>query len=204
MRKFLPKKKPTLKQVLPYIFIVAGIIGCVASFALTYDKIQVLKNPSYRPSCNISPILSCGSVMKTEQASVLGVPNTIFGLMGFSALATLGVTLIAGATFRRWLWRTVNAAALAGFCFFVYLFFEGVYRIDAICPYCFVVWMIVPPVLWYTTLYNLDEGNLKLGFIPARIKSWVRGHHGDVLLVWYLFIFTLLLTHFWYYWKTVL
>jgi len=204
MRKSITPRKITLKQVLPYIFLVAGIIGCIASFALTYDKIQVLKNPAYQPSCNINPILSCGSVMKTEQASVLGVPNTIFGLMGFSGLAVIGLTLLAGATFRRWLWLTINIGALAGFCFFIYLFYQGVYRINAICPYCFVVWMIVPPVLWYTTLYNISEGHIKLRFLHVKIKIWLQRHHGDVLLVWYLFIFSLLITHFWYYWKTVL
>ncbi len=198
------KRGVTLKQTLPYIFLIAGIIGCAASFALTYDKIQVLKNPAYHPSCNINPILSCGSVMKTQQASLLGVPNTIFGLMGFSALATLGLALLAGAAFKKWLWLSINYVALAGFCFFVYLFFEGVYRIHAICPICFAVWMIVPPVLWYTTLYNVGEGNLKLGLLPPKVKTWLRLHHGDVLLVWYLFIFGLLLTRFWYYWKTVI
>jgi ABC-type transport system involved in cytochrome c biogenesis permease subunit len=142
--------------------------------------------------------------MKTEQASLFGVPNTIFGLMGFSALTTLGIVLLAGASFRRWLWLIINTGVLAGFGFFIYLFYEGVYRIHAICPFCFVVWMVVPPVLWYTTLYNITEGNLKLRFMPAKIKVWLQRHHGDVLLVWYLFILTLLLTHFWYYWKTVL
>lgn len=195
--------KLVLKQTLPYIFLIAGVIGCVASFVLTYDKIQVLKNPGYQPSCNISPILSCGSVMEKQQASLLGVPNTIFGLMGFSILSAFGVALIAGAKFRRWLWLVINAGALGGFVFFIYLFFQGVYRINAICPFCFVVWMIVPPVLWYTTLYNLREGNLRATFMKPRLKTWLARHQGDIMMTWYLLIFMLLLTHFWYYWKTL-
>lgn len=197
------KSRPFLKKILPYIFVAAGIIGLVASFALTYDKIQVLKNPAYIPSCNINPIISCGSVMKTEQASLLGVPNTIFGLMAFSMLTTLGIVLLAGATFKRWLWQFINAGALAGFLFFVYLFFEAVYRLHTICPYCFVVWMIVPPVLWYTTLYNLREGHIKLR-LGASAKDFLIKRHGDILLSWYLIVFLILLTHFWYYWKTLL
>lgn len=197
------KSRPFLKKILPYVFVAAGIIGLVASFALTYDKIQVLKNPAYIPSCNINPIISCGSVMKTEQASLLGVPNTIFGLMAFSMLTTLGIVLLAGATFKRWLWQFINAGALAGFLFFVYLFFEAVYRLHTICPYCFVVWMIVPPVLWYTTLYNLREGHIKLR-LGASAKDFLIKRHGDILLSWYLIVFLILLTHFWYYWKTLL
>lgn len=196
--------KATLKQTLPYIFLIAGVIGIIASFALTYDKIQVLKNPAYDPSCNISPILSCGSVMKTEQANLLGVPNTIFGLISFSMLTMLGIVLLAGATLKRWLWLAINAGALGGFIFFIYLYFQAVFRIHAICPYCFVVWLIVPPVVWYTTLYNLKEGNLKAKRIKPRIKNWLQRHHGDLLLTYYLVFFAILLNRFWYYWKTLI
>ena len=195
--------KIALKQTLPYIFLIAGIIGLVASFALTYDKIQVLKNPNYSPACNINPILSCGSVMKTEQASVLGVPNTIFGLMAFSVLTMLGVVLLAGASFKRWLWLAINVGAVGGFAFFLYLFFQAIFRIHAICPYCFAVWLIVPPVLWYTTLYNVGEGNLKARFIKPKVQDWIQRHHGDFLLVWYIVFFGILLNRFWYYWSTL-
>ncbi len=195
-------QKNRLRLVLPYIFLLVGIIGSVSSFVLTYDKIHLLKDPTYVPSCNINPILSCGSVMKTEQASLLGVPNSLFGLMAFSALTVLGLVLLTRAVLSRWLWLLINGAAFAGFAFFLYLFFQGVYRINAICPYCFVIWMIMPPLLWYTTLYNISEGHINLP--STKIKLFLNKHHGDILTVWYLFIFSLLLTHFWYYWRTVL
>jgi len=194
----------TLKRTLPYIFLIAGMIGVIASFALTYDKIQVLKNPSYHPPCNISPILSCGSVMKTQQASILGVPNTIFGLVAFSMLTTLGVVLLSGAKLGRRLWLAINIGALACFLFFVYLYFQAVFRIHAICPYCFAVWLIVPPVLWYTTLHNLREGNMKARFIKPQVKRWIARHHGDILLGYYLVFVAILLNRFWYYWKTLI
>jgi uncharacterized membrane protein len=175
-----------------------------ASFALTYDKIHVLQNPAYSPACNISPILSCGSVMKTRQASFLGVPNTIFGLVAFGMLVLLGVVLAQGAVLRKWLWLVINAAALTGFLGFIYLYFQAVFRIHAICPYCFAVWLIVPPILWYTTLYNIREGNLKLRFLGAGTKRWVLRHHGDILLSWYIVFVGILLYRFWYYWSTLI
>jgi uncharacterized membrane protein len=192
-----------LKQILPYIYILAGVIGLIAAFALTYDKLHLLSNPAYQPSCNINPILSCQSVMQTEQANLFGLPNTIFGIMGFSILATLGLILLAKAKFSAWFWLLVNAGAFFGFLFSVYLFFQGVYRINAICPYCFIIWMITPLVFWYTTIYNLKEKNLKLNFLPANIKHFIISRHLAILAVWYVLIFSLLLTHFWYYWKTL-
>jgi uncharacterized membrane protein len=190
-----------LKKTLPFVLICAGSLGIIASFVLTYDKIQVLQNAHYNPSCNINPILSCGSVMKTEQANLLGVPNPVFGLIGFTMLMSLGFVLAAGANLQRWIWRAAQAAATAGVVFMHYLFFQGVYRINAICPWCFVVWMVTIPVFWYITLYNLQEQNIRL---PSRLSIFLRLHHGNILVVWYLVMFGILLQHFWYYWSTLL
>lgn len=194
--------KPKFSKLLPFIFLIVGTLGLAASFALTYDKIHVLKDPLYSPGCNINPILSCGSVMQTEQADLLGLPNTIFGIAGFSGLIALGLALLAGATFKKWLWLVINAGAFVGFVFFVYLFFQSVFRIDAICPYCFVVWMIMPPLFWYITLFNLNTGNINLR--RPRIKDFILRHHGDALVVWYVIVLGILLKQFWYYWKTLI
>lgn len=196
--------KLTLKETLPYILIFTAIIGMLASFALTYDKIQVLTDSSYSPSCNINPILSCGSVMVTEQASLLGVPNTIFGLIGYSMLLTFGVLLAGGAKVKKWVWQIAQVVASGGVLFMHYLFFQGVYRINAICPWCFVVWMITIPIFWYITLYNLREKNINLPKKISGVSKFAQKHHGDILFTWYLVIFGILLTHFWYYWSTLI
>lgn len=198
------KQKPTFAKALIWVLIIGGVIGLLASFALTYDKIQILINPYYQPSCNLNPIFSCGSVMKTKQADLFGVPNTIFGLIGFAMLTTIGVALLAKAKFERWFWLGLQAGVTTGFIFVHYLFFEGVFRIHAICPFCFAVWMIIAPIFWYTTLYNLAVGNLCPGNRFARLKMFVLRHHGDFLLTWYVIILGILLNQFWYYWKTLL
>jgi uncharacterized membrane protein len=195
------RSQVTLARSLPYIYIIAGAIGLIASFVLTYDKIQVLKNPGYDPSCNINPIFSCGSVMAKEQASLLGVPNTLFGLAAFTALISLGFMIASGAKLKRWVWVAAQFMATIGVIFMHYLFFQGVYRINAICPWCFVVWMITIPIFWYTTLYVLREGHIK---ISARLNGFLQQNHGNILLVWYLLIIGVLLEHFWYYWSTLL
>lgn len=194
----------TLKQALPYILIAAGILGAAASFVLTYDKIQLLQNPGYQPGCNINPVFSCVSVMKTEQSNLLGVPNTLFGLVGFTALTTLGFLLLAGAQLKRWLWQLAQLAAVGGVVFMHYLFFQAVYRIGAICPWCFVVWMVTIPVFWYITLYNLREGHLRLPKKLAGLGPVLQKNHGNILIAWYAVIFGILLYEFWYYWSTLI
>lgn len=203
----LPKNRKsatTLSTALPYLLIVLAMIGMAASFALTHDKIKVLTDPTFDPSCNINPILSCGSVMKTEQASLLGVPNTLFGLIGFSMLLAFGFLLAGGAKVKRWVWQSAQLAAIMGVIFMHYLFFQGVYRIHAICPWCFIIWMITIPIFWYITLYNLREGNIRLPAGFGGLGRFVQKNHGNILLVWYVIIFAILLKQFWYYWSTLL
>ena len=76
---------------------ITGLIGLVAAFVLLVEKIALLTDPTYVPSCSINPVLSCGSIMSTDQAEVFGFPNPILGVAGFTALLTLGVILLTRA-----------------------------------------------------------------------------------------------------------
>ncbi|MBV9353006.1 MAG: hypothetical protein JOZ23_15960, partial [Mycobacterium sp.] len=66
--------------------LIAGVIGLIASVTLTAEKIRLLTDSSYVPSCNLNPVLSCGSVMVTPQASLLGVPNPLIGIAAFTVV----------------------------------------------------------------------------------------------------------------------
>lgn len=139
--------------------------------------------------------------MKTSQASILGVPNSVFGLIAFSMLTMFGVVLLAGAIIKRWLWLAAEAAALLGVIFMHYLFYQGIFQIGSICPWCFLVWMITIPVFWGLTTYNIRMGNIRSS---ARIKAFFSKYSADVLILWYITIFAILIVRFWDYWATLL
>jgi uncharacterized membrane protein len=200
----MPKKELTLKQSLPFILLIAGIIGVFCAGILTVEKIQLLKNPSTELGCDLNPIIACGSVINTPQASAFGFPNPLMGLVGFGIVSTIGAALLAGATFKRWFWLGLQAGVTFGIGFVTWLQFESIFRINALCPFCMVVWSIMIPTFIYTTLYNLREGHIKA---PAKLKNLVaflERHHGEILVVWYFVIFAVILNHFWYYWQTIM
>jgi len=194
------------QKALPYVLIIAGLAGVAASFFLTLDKIQLLQNPAFKPACNLNPVISCGAVMKTGQASIFGVPNSIFGLIAFSALTMLGLSIAAGAVFKRWFWIIVQIVATTGIVAMHYLFFEDVFRIHAICPWCFLVWMVSIPTFFGITICNIRNGvfGVSRTFPAARAVIAIGRHSTDILILWYAIIFAVLLTVFWYYWKTLL
>ncbi len=75
--------------------LIAGVVGLAAALTLTVEKIEILINPDYVPSCSINPVLSCGSVMVTPQASAFGFPNPLIGIVAFTIVLVTGVLALA-------------------------------------------------------------------------------------------------------------
>ena len=196
----MARTKITLERALPFILIVAGIIGLYCSFVLTRDKMQLLENPNQHLSCSIDPIIACGNVIKSDQGTALGFPNPWLGLAGYAGLFTIGLAILAGAKFKRWFWLMVEGGLLFAVVFVHWLFYETVYRIGALCIYCMIVWVVTITTFWYVTMYNHDSGviNLKNPRLQ-KAHRWVRRHHLDLLILWFLIIAGLILKHFWYY-----
>jgi len=188
-----------VEKYLPYIFLIAGILGFLASFILTVDTIKILQDPSYTPPCNISPIISCGSVMKTDQAAIFGFMNSLIGIAVYASLAVIGLVLFAGAKFKRWFWYLLQGAAILTVIFVHYLIFQSLYRIGSLCPFCMVVWSVTMPSFWYLTLYNLKNSQ----FSGNKFFRFAYRYHGDFLLAWFVLIVGLILNRFWYYWSAL-
>ena len=197
-------KRITLARFLPWLLVIGGAIGLICSFIIMYEKISLLQNPQYTPSCNVNPVISCGSVMASDQSHIFGFPNPIIGLVAFPVLITTGVILMMGVQLRRWFWVGLECGTIFGLALVHWLFFESVYRIGALCPYCMVVWAVTITTFWYVTLYNIQ---LNFAHIPERLEStavFLRKHHFDILLLWFLVIAGFILKHFWYYYGHLL
>lgn len=191
---------PKLTRILPYILLIGGIIGIICSLIITIEKFNLLENPHYVPTCNLNPIISCGSVMTSPQAHAFGFANPLIGLVAFGALSAIGAALLAGASFKRWYWLGLQTGTLFGLGFVHWLFFESVYRIHALCPYCMVVWVVTITIFWYVLQYNLAERHLVL---PSKygpiVTTWLRRHHLDILILWFIIIAFFIIKHFWYF-----
>jgi uncharacterized membrane protein len=198
------QSKWTLEKVLPWLLLICGLIGLIASLTLSVEKLHTLQNPSYRPVCNLNPIFSCSTVSSSDQAYAFGFYNPFLGLAAYAAVATLGVALLAGARFKRWLWQLIELGLLFAIGFITWLQFQTLYRIGALCLFCMITWAATIPLFWYTTLYNFQKKNIPTPGWFARPLAFIRRHHADILLVWFLIIVALILKRFWYYWQTLI
>jgi len=190
---------PRLNRVFPYLLIVCSIIALICSFVLSQDELEIAKNPNFAPSCNLNPVLSCGSVIRTHQAALFGFPNPWIGLAAFSVFLTVGVALLSGAQLKRWFWLMMEAGLGLAMVFAYWLLAQSVYIIGALCPFCLAVDAVLTTMFWYTTLYILTNGYVTL---PARLQgivAFARKHHAEILVTWFILLVALILQHFWYY-----
>jgi uncharacterized membrane protein len=179
--------------------LLAGIIGEVAAFVLTVEKVRQLQNPSYVPSCSINPVLSCGSVMLTKQASLFGFPNPLIGIAAFSVVTVTGVLAVAGVRLPRWYWAGLAGGTLLGVVFVHWLIYQSLYEIGALCPYCMVVWVVTTALLVVVTSIALRPLAGANKVVDA-LYQW----RWPLYAVWITAIALLILDRFWSYWSTLI
>jgi len=179
--------------------LIAGVIGLLASMTLTVEKIKILLNPSYVPSCNVNPIVSCGSVMTTPQASMLGFPNPLLGIVGFTVVVVTGVLAVAKVSLPRWYWAGLAAGTLVGAVFVHWLIFQSLYRVGALCPYCMVVWVVTITLLVVVTAIAYRPSLEASGAVARVLFQW----RWSIAALWFTTVFLLIMVRFWDYWSTL-
>ncbi|MCA9301010.1 vitamin K epoxide reductase family protein [Candidatus Saccharibacteria bacterium] len=195
-------KNLKFKQVFPWVLVVGGIIGLLASSILTIEKMHVLANPDYQPSCSMSPVVACSPVMNSWQASTFKFPNMFIGLAGFAMVWAVGMMLFAGAKdLKKWFWWCFQAGTLFGAFFITWLQIASLYDIQKLCIYCMAVWAVTVPIFWTTTAYNLQEKNMSL---PKKISDFLSNNSGKMIALHYLLVILLIFFEFKEYWYSII
>jgi uncharacterized membrane protein len=127
--------------------------------------------------------------MQTWQSAVFfGIPNMYIGLMAFPVIVTVAVAFLwGGARYSKTFLRAMNIGVLLGTIFAYWLFFQSLYAIQVLCPWCLVVTFSCTMMLAAATHIGLRENIwnfkktanekvqkfLKSGFHQLIVASWV-------------------------------
>lgn len=175
-----------------------GVVGLIASFVLAVEEFHLLKNPDAILSCSINLVLNCAGVMKTWQASVFGFPNMFIGLMAFPIVICVALLGLSRAVVPRWFYIGANIGYLLGAIFAYWLFFNSVYAIEILCPWCLIITFTVTMLLATITHYNLRENNF--GFSKAtnkKIQVFIgAGYHKLIVASWVVLMIVLVVLKF--------
>ncbi|MBW9094772.1 vitamin K epoxide reductase family protein [Microbacterium jejuense] len=172
-----PAERPEARThyALALVLIVGGLLGLLASFALTMDDINLLKNPDTALTCNLNAVVNCGKNIESWQGSIFGFPNPILGLMMFPAPVVVGFALLARARFAGWFWWIFNAGLLFAIAFVYWLAFQSIFDIGTLCPWCSLVYLVTIPMFLGVTVRNLRAGlaGRALQKFGDAISGWV-------------------------------
>ncbi|ORT59877.1 vitamin K epoxide reductase family protein [Streptomyces sp. CB03238] len=180
-----------------WMLVVTGAAGLLAAWVITLDKFKLLEDPNFTPGCSLNPIVSCGNIMKSEQASALGFPNPMLGLVTYGMVIAIGVALLAGARYRRWYWLGLNAGTLFGVGFCMWLMYQSLYTINALCLWCSLAWVATIVMFWYVTSHNVRNGLLPA---PRPVRGFLDEFTWVLPVLHIGIIGMLILTRWWDFW----
>ncbi|MDT0268911.1 vitamin K epoxide reductase family protein [Streptomyces sp. DSM 44915] len=144
------------------LLVITGFAGLLAAWVITLDKFHLLEDPDFTPACSLNPVISCGSIMESDQAEAFGFPNPMLGMATYPVVIAIGMGLLAGARYRRWFWLGLQAGTTFGVVFCTWLQYQSFVNINALCLWCSLAWVATILMFWYTTLHNVRNG-----FLPA-------------------------------------
>lgn len=172
-----------------WVLFTFALAALIAALVLSVEKIHLLNDPDAVLSCSFNLVLNCSTVMQTWQSAVFfGIPNMYIGLMAFPVIVTVAVAFLwGGARYSKTFLRAMNIGVLLGTIFAYWLFFQSLYAIQVLCPWCLVVTFSCTMMLAATTHIGLRENIwnfsktanekvqkfLKSGFHQLIVASWV-------------------------------
>ncbi|GAB4148749.1 MAG: hypothetical protein OHK0017_11790 [Patescibacteria group bacterium] len=184
-----PKIKTWLaNNYLAILIIIFAIAGFYASFTLSVEKLEILKDAGKSLNCDINSVFSCGIVMRNSASEINGIPWSYVGVAGYPAVMLLGLVLIERQKISRWLAGLVTVGAFGAFALSTYFMWLTAYVIGAFCPWCITSAVSSTCIFFLILSHNFMYNNYELEEeTAAKIQKKLRQGWGYVITIaWFL------------------
>ncbi len=170
-----------LSKIHAWVLTIGGFSGMVAMTWQASERISMLKNPTAPLSCNLSPVIDCGSVLNDRLAALFGFPNAFIGMIVFGMLLLSGLFLLTGTKANRSFSTIVLilSTILLGFSF--WFFGASLYIIEKICIFCLIGWIASAPIF----IYSLQQW-LMSSKKYKKLETFLTKNHFNIIIVVYL------------------
>ncbi|MGC3953544.1 MAG: vitamin K epoxide reductase family protein [Propionicimonas sp.] len=146
----------------------SSLISLIASLVLSIEAIHLAQDPTAALSCNLNEVISCGKVGITWQANLFGWPNAFLGLIAEPVVITIAVASLGKVKFPRWFMLAAQIVYTIGLGFAYWLFYQSMFVINALCPWCLLVTLSTTLVFTSLTHVNIRDNNL---FLSERLHK---------------------------------
>lgn len=200
IKRFFTREEEASVRSAYWVIFSFAVIALIAAFVLSNEEIHILKVPDAVLSCSFNIVLNCATVMKTWQASVFfGIPNMFIGLMAFPVLITVAVAALwGGAQYKKGFLLAMNIGILLGTIFAYWLFFNSLYVIQVLCPWCLIVTFSCTMLFAASTHLTLRENVLKLSKrTNEKVQNFLKGgYHQLIVASWVVLMVALVFIQF--------
>ena len=125
------------------VFLVLAAAGVVVALYHSYDEITSYTAP-LSTVCNVNALFSCGSVFASGDVNfppgANGIPLYVYGLIWFPLMVALGLWF--GARKSSLGSEVLFALLMVGNAFTVYLWYQELEVIHALCPVCISMYLL--------------------------------------------------------------
>ena len=170
--------------------LVSSLLSLIASLVLSIEAIHLAREPGAALACDINEVISCGKVGITWQANLFGWPNAFLGLIAEPVVITIAVASLGKVKFPRWFMLSAQIVYTIGLAFAYWLFFQSMFVINALCPWCLLITVSTTLVFTSLTHVNIRDNNLYLSERwHNRLQAGLRmGIDALVVTLWLLFL----------------
>ncbi len=164
--------------------LVGAMLSLLAAFVLSFEALQLAKNPDAQLTCSVNVVLNCATVAKHPTAEMFGFPNSFIGMMAEPIVITVAIAGLAGIRFPRSFMAAAQVGYTLGLGFALYLFGISFFVIQALCPWCLLVTLTTLLVWFAITRYNIRENNLFLPkSIQAKLQSFIKRDYDKLVML---------------------
>ncbi len=171
-----------LSKIWAWVLTVGGLSGVIAMTMQASERITMLKNPTVPLSCNLNPIIDCGTVLDNRLAALFGFPNAFIGMIVFAGLALSGLFLITGTKPNKAYRNIVMALSTILLGFSIWFYSVSLYVIAKICIFCLVGWFVSIPIFVYSFAQWASGSNNKS---LQKAGEFFQKNHINIIVVSY-------------------
>ena len=170
----------TSKKYVWLTIIISAVLGGLAAFVQTVERINYALHPSSPLTCDINSVFSCTNVFDAWQSSVFGFSNSVMCLVFFAV--TLGVGL-AGITAEigKYVRLAMHFFALFFLGFGAWYLQQSAFSISSLCIFCIFCYGGVIGLNWAWLRINVNDLPVSPSVI-SKIKVGIS--HGADTLFW--------------------
>lgn len=147
-------------KALWWTVVASGIIGMLASFIQTIERIDYAKNPTLPLTCDVNSVFSCSSVFDAWQSSVFGFSNSLMCIVFFVLLIGIGLAGATGSIIHKNVRLFVHFLTVFFLGFGAWYLYESAWVIGSLCIFCIFCYSAV--ILGNWALLRINSLDLPL------------------------------------------